>query len=101
MNSILQPRPPGRAVVISSVYHETDLARKIGLEAYSYPFVARAFLPLLEEWGRTTFITSPESRLDFALHRAREQGLEPIHVSFMPLHLAYLTGQAPTLAFPF
>src|SRR6266566_5063624 len=46
MGSSHQPRPAGRAVVVSSVYHEAD-------------------------------------------------------VSFMPLHLAYLTGRAPSLAFPF
>jgi glycosyltransferase involved in cell wall biosynthesis len=101
MNSITQTRPTGKAVVVSSVFGEADLSRKIGLEAYSYPFVARAFLPLLENWGPTTFVAQAESRLDHALHQARRRGLDPVHLSFMPLHQAYLTGQAPTIAFPF
>src|SRR5215813_6159907 len=37
----------GRAVVVSTVFQETEAARRLGLEAYSYPFAARAFLPLL------------------------------------------------------
>jgi glycosyltransferase involved in cell wall biosynthesis len=88
-------------VVVSTVYHEAEAARRAGLEAYSYPFVAKAFLPLLAEWGETAVVTQPESRLDHSLHRQRKQGREPVHLSFLPLHWAYLTGRAPTACFPF
>ena len=52
-----------RALVVSSVFTETEMAAKLGREAYSYRFVYRAFEPLLRRWGPTIEITRPESRL--------------------------------------
>jgi len=92
---------PRRAIVVSSMYTEAETAERIGREAYSYRFVYRAFAPLLQRWGSTSEVTRPESRLDYALWRARQQNLEPAHLSFLPLHLVYLTQQAPNIAFPF
>jgi len=89
-----------RALVVSSVFTETEMAAKLGREAYSYRFVFRAFEPLLRRWGPTIEITRPESRLDYALWRARRQNLEPIHLSFLPLHMTYITHGAPNIAVP-
>src|SRR5947209_6755640 len=61
-----------RALVVSSIFSECDAARQIGQQNYSYHFVYRAFAPLLERWGTTIPITQPESRLDYALWRARQ-----------------------------
>src|SRR5262249_37572511 len=93
--------PSGKAIVVSTLYTDAEMVDRIGREAYSYRFVYRAFAPLLERWGRTIEVTQAESRLDYALWRAREQNLEPLHLSFLPLHLTYLTQRAPNLAFPF
>ena len=76
-----------RALVVSSIFSESDAAKQIGQQNYSYYFVYRAFAPLLERWASTFAITQPESRLDYALWRARQQNLEPLHLSFLPLHL--------------
>jgi glycosyltransferase involved in cell wall biosynthesis len=90
-----------RAVLVSSAFCEADTVRQLGREAYSYRFVYRAFAPLLERWGRTSEVDRPASRLDFALRQARREGLDPVHLSFLPLHLLYPTAQAPNVAFPF
>src|SRR5262249_48920285 len=66
-----------------------------------YYFVYRAFAPLLQRWGCTIEVTRPESRLDYALWRARRNNLQPAHLSFLPLHVTYLTAHAPNVAFPF
>jgi glycosyltransferase involved in cell wall biosynthesis len=92
---------PSRTLVVSSVFTENETARQLGKEAYSYRFVHRAFAALLERWGKVVEVTQPESRLDYALWRARRQGSEPIHLSFRPLHLTYLTQHAANVAFPF
>lgn len=92
---------PDRALIVSSLYTAAEMGDRIGREAYSYRFVYQAFAPLLERWARTTEITQAESRLDYAIHQARGQGQEPIHLSFLPLHLLYLTQHARTVAFPF
>jgi glycosyltransferase involved in cell wall biosynthesis len=92
--------PKQRALVVSSVFTENQMAAKLGREAYSYRFVYQAFESLLRRWGPTIEVTRPESRLDYALWRARRQNLEPIHLSFLPLHMTYLAHGAPNIAVP-
>jgi hypothetical protein len=92
---------PARAVVASTMYTGAEMTDRIGREAYSYHFVYKAFAPLLARWGNTAEVTQAESRLDYALWQARQQNLDPIHLSFLPLHLMYLTQRAPNVAFPF
>jgi glycosyltransferase involved in cell wall biosynthesis len=89
-----------RALIVSSSYSSEEMAQSIGKEAYSYRFVAQAFAPLLERLGHVTEITRPESRLDYALWRAERQGHAGAHLSFLPLHLTYLSSRAPNVAFP-
>src|SRR5437588_2286254 len=76
------------------------MAAKLGREAYSYRFVFRIFEPLLQRWAPTVEVTQPESRLDYAVWRARQQNREPIHLSFLPLHMTYLTQAAPNIGVP-
>jgi glycosyltransferase involved in cell wall biosynthesis len=120
-----------RALVVSTGFPEAKVPQQVGLEAYSYHFVARAFAPLLQRfgkvtyltqaglktstyqfvartfapllqrWGKVTYLTQAESRLDFALHECRRQNLEPIHLSFQPIHQTYLSSNAPNVVFPF
>jgi glycosyltransferase involved in cell wall biosynthesis len=87
------------AVMVSSVSAEADSDHQIGQQDYSYHFIYRAFAPLLQRWAHTIEVTRPESRLDYALWRARQQGLEPVHISFLPLHSLYLTSHARNVAF--
>lgn len=90
-------KPP--ALMVSSVSSEADSRHQWRQQDYSYYFIYRAFAPLLQRWGQTTEVSRPESRLDYALWRARQKGLEPLHISFMPLHNLYLTSQAHNVAF--
>src|SRR5262245_699320 len=89
------------AIVVTGGHAEAEAPDRVGLEAYSYHYVARAFAPLLERWGSVTPITQPESRLDFALTECRRKGLAPVHLSFLPLHRTYLSGHAANVVFPF
>jgi hypothetical protein len=68
------------ALVVSTMYGEADLPSQIGREAYSYRFVQRAFAPLLERWGKIVEINRAESRLDYALMKARREHLHPVHL---------------------
>src|SRR5437588_9609924 len=90
-----------RAVVVSVPFAKVSEADRTGTEHYSYYYVYRAFAPLLQRWGALHEVTQPESRLDYALRRARQAGQEPVHLSFLPLHQTYLTSEAPNVAFPF
>ena len=71
----------GRAVVVSTVFQEAEAARRIGLEAYSYPFAAQAFLPLLRDWGEAVLVNRPESRVD---RRGASVPHEPNHIRASP-----------------
>jgi glycosyltransferase involved in cell wall biosynthesis len=97
----LPPAGHDRALVVSTVCPGSQPAHSLGREAYSYHYVVRAFAPLLERWGLAAQVDRAESRLDFGLYQARRKGFDPIHLAVAPLHLAYLTSQAPNVAFPF
>ena len=95
------PLHPKTVLLISTVFKSDDLPKQFGGEAYSYFFVYRAFKPLLEKYCLVREITRPETRLDFAVAKAREEGLEPIHLAFLPLQDVYLSSKVPTIAYPF
>lgn len=95
--SPLTSKPP--ALLVSCVSGESDSRHQWRRQDYSYYFIYRAFAPLLQRWGRTREVAWPESRLDYALWRARQVGLEPVHISFLPLQAIYLTSLARNVAF--
>jgi glycosyltransferase involved in cell wall biosynthesis len=79
--------PRRRALLVTSMYTEGDLAKRLGRDAYSYRYVYRAFAPLLERWAATREVSGPAAQLPAAVERARREGKEPVHLSFLPLHL--------------
>jgi hypothetical protein len=85
--------------MVSLGFPGADAPRHLGRDGYGSHFLHQAFAPLLERQGRVVEITRPESRLDFALWKARRDGFDPIHLSFLPLHQTYLTGQAPNVGY--
>jgi glycosyltransferase involved in cell wall biosynthesis len=90
-----------RTLLVSAVLGDADASGQLGKEAYSYQFVYRAFLPLLQRLGAVVQIDRPESRLDFAVRRARLNNCEPLHLSFRPLQQTYIGRLAPNVVFPF
>lgn len=87
-----------RALLVRATYSDGEVGRWLGHEGYSYRYVYQAFAPLLERWGRTEEVTGPEAALDEATRRCRAAGLEPLHLCFLPLHLASRTEYAPNVA---
>jgi glycosyltransferase involved in cell wall biosynthesis len=82
------------------MYTEGDLSRRLGRDAYSYRYVYRAFAPLLERWARTSEVSGPAGRLPEAVAQARQEGLEPVHLSFLPLHLMGRAEGVPNVGVP-
>ena len=74
-------------LLVTSMYSEGDLARRLGRDAYSYRYVYRAFAPLLERWGQHREASGPRGVLEQAVAETRRRQLQPIHLSFLPLHL--------------
>jgi glycosyltransferase involved in cell wall biosynthesis len=92
--------PALRALLVTSMYTEGDLSRRLGRDAYSYRYVYRAFAPLLERWGRTSEVAGQAAELPTAVEAARQEGLSPIHLSFLPLHLMGRVEGVPNVGVP-
>jgi glycosyltransferase involved in cell wall biosynthesis len=87
-------------LLVTSMYSEGDLARLLGRDAYSYRYVYRAFAPLLDRWGKHQEASGPRGVLEQAVTEAQRQHCQPIHLSFLPLHLMNVVPNAPNVAVP-
>lgn len=87
-------------LLVTSMYSEGDLARLLGRDAYSYRYVYRAFAPLLDRWGQHRDASGPRGFLDRAVAEERRRQHEPIHLSFLPLHLMEIAPHVPNIAVP-
>jgi glycosyltransferase involved in cell wall biosynthesis len=88
------------ALLVTSMYTEGDLVRRLGRDAYSYRYVWRAFAPLLQRWAPTEEVSGPRSHIEQAAQRIHREGRTPIHLSFLPLHLMELLPGVPNVAVP-
>jgi glycosyltransferase involved in cell wall biosynthesis len=89
-----------RALLVTSMYTEGDLARRLGRDAYSYRYVYRAFAPLLERWGTTAEVSGPPQLLVAEAAKGRQAGHHPMHLSFLPLHLMSPAAEMPNIGVP-
>ncbi len=87
-------------LLVTSMYTEGDLARRLGRDAYSYRYVYRAFAPLLDRWGHHREASGPRGVLEDAVTEARRQNRQPLHLSFLPLHLMDVVPNVPNIAVP-
>ncbi|HTU18679.1 MAG TPA: glycosyltransferase [Gemmataceae bacterium] len=87
-------------LLVTSMYSEGDLARRLGRDAYSYRYVYRAFAPLLQRWGQHREASGPRGVLEHAVAEARRRHCQPIHLSFLPLHLMDVAPNVPNVAVP-
>ena len=96
-------RDPSRPwmFLVSSPSRLGDLPNKLGLADYSYGFVVKSLVPVLERLGQWRQVTAPESRLIHVAAQAIEEGFRPVHLAVMPVQSAYLTPAVPTILFPF
>jgi hypothetical protein len=88
----------GRAVIVTSYITGAPNGKNLGCPGYSYDFVVRLFAPLIERWGELVVVARDE--VDHAVAEARCRGLEPIHLSFLPLHDVRLAADAPNIVVP-
>jgi glycosyltransferase involved in cell wall biosynthesis len=87
-------------LLVNSMYSDGDLTRRLGRDAYSYRYVYRAFAQLLERWGQHREASGPHGVLDRAIAEARQQQRQPLHLSFLPLHLMEVAANVPNIAVP-
>src|SRR5579884_3458850 len=90
-----------RALFTTSSLSADEVANRCGDDCYSYYFVQKAFLPLLERWGRVEEVSQSPQRVHEAVAEARRAGEAALHLSFLPLQYLQLTEGAVNVAFPF
>jgi glycosyltransferase involved in cell wall biosynthesis len=91
---------PQRALLVTSMYTEGDLARRLGRDAYSYRYVYRAFAALLHRWAATSEVCGPSERLAAMAAQLLQSGKQPVHLSFLPLHLMSPAPGIPNIGVP-
>lgn len=82
------------------VYSETNAAlveQKLGASEYSYYFVLKAFLPVLQELGHIVTVTDPGREVHAIHRRALQDGDDCIFLSFSPPHRTPLGLACPTI----
>ncbi|WP_439886998.1 glycosyltransferase [Pseudomonas sp. MBLB4123] len=73
------------------------IANSMGLPEYSYYFVLRDFLPVLEELGQVIVVERPELEVDRLYDEGRALGERCLFLSFSPPHKTFLGLRCPTL----
>ncbi|HET6879809.1 MAG TPA: hypothetical protein VFI31_06630 [Pirellulales bacterium] len=93
--------PTPRAVITTSSISAAEVADRCGDNCYSYYFVQRAFLPLLERWAAVEEVSQSPRVVRERIVAAKRLGQSPIHLSFLPLQFARAVSEAPNVVFPF
>jgi glycosyltransferase involved in cell wall biosynthesis len=89
-----------RAVLITCYMSGSTEGRNLGTAGYSYDFVASLFAELLSQWATVIWVPELKNNLELAAAAARSNGLEPIHVSFLPFQDVVLCKSAPNIVVP-
>jgi hypothetical protein len=89
-----------RAVLLTCYMTGSTEGKNLGIAGYSYDFVAKLFSELMSQWGTVIPVPVPEKNLEKAAADARANGLEPIHVSFLPFQDVTLCKSAPNVVVP-
>lgn len=101
----MKPRPDAhpadRALFTTSSLSQSEVADRCGDDCYSYFFVQRAFLPLLQRWATVEEVSQSAGRVHEAVAAARQAGRSALHLSFLPLQYLQLAEGAANVAFPF
>lgn len=82
------------------VYSETtakNIKTRLGTSEYSYFFVLKEFLPILESLGDVHTIEHPEEEVDRIYLESQERGEHCIFLSFTPPHRTLTTLYCPTI----
>ncbi|MFT6412617.1 MAG: glycosyltransferase involved in cell wall biosynthesis [Paraglaciecola sp.] len=69
----------------------------MGAAEYSYYFVLREFLPVLEQCGEVITISNPETEVDPIYKKAQSRNEYCVFLSFTPAHKTCISNQCPTV----
>ena len=83
--------------LVHSAVNAHTIQNSLGLPEYSYYFVLKAYLEVLETLGTVVQISDPETEVDHHYDRACQQGVPCVLICFSPPHRAPVHYRCPTL----
>ena len=84
-------------ILVYSQVGAAQIATSMGAPEYSYYFVLRDFLPVLQALGEVQFVEQPELEVDRLYDEARALGLRCIFFSFSPPQKTLVDLRCPTI----
>ena len=84
-------------ILVYSAMNADTVQQNFGEPEYSYYFVLREFLPLLQQLGDIEIIEDPATQVDPLYHAAVQRGQRCVFLSFSPPHLTHLGLACPTI----
>ncbi|HEV3339341.1 MAG TPA: glycosyltransferase [Pirellulales bacterium] len=90
-----------RALFTTSPLRPREVASRTGDDCYSYYFVLRSFLPLLNRWATVAEVSQSPEGIREAVAAARRSGQDAVHLGFLPLQYMRIVDDGANVAFPF
>ncbi len=84
-------------ILVYSAVNKSNIAQLFGIAEYSYYFVLKEFLPILEELATVVRIEDPLREVDELYHACQERGEECVFLSFSPPHKTETGLTCPTI----
>lgn len=84
-------------ILVYSQVTAARIASSMGLPEYSYYFVLRDFLPVLQTLGEIVVVDEPEQQVDPLYDAARAAGERCVFLSFSPPHKTLTQLRCPTI----
>jgi len=84
-------------IIVYSETTEHTVKQNLGRPEYSYYFVLKQFLPVLEELGGVIVVHDPETEVDPIYEAARRTGEDCVFLSFAPPHKTTTNLQCRTI----
>jgi hypothetical protein len=89
-----------RAIFLTCYMTGSTEGHNLGMAGYSHDFVARLFMPLLEQWGEVMAVPNPQQELEPAVQKALAEGKQPLHFSILPFQDVCLAKGAVNIVVP-
>jgi hypothetical protein len=83
--------------IVYSEISEEKFSGSLGMPEYSYYFVLRGFLPVLQELGQVVVVENPEQEVDAIYGACRKRGENCVFVTFSPPHKSAMELRCPTV----
>lgn len=83
--------------IVYSQINEENFTGSLGMPEYSYYFVLRGFLPVLQELGKVIVVNNPEQEVDTIYDECRNRGERCRFISFAPPNKSATGLRCPTL----